>query len=225
MPPELARAKHPKGAGPKNTEIELKYGLNKRQYDRLRSLLKHQQKKVSKQLNIYFDDRRRSLQRKGSALRIRIANGKSAHLTVKFRKLVQRSAPKGLKVRAEYEVRIPVPKAKALMGGKAKILDLRCHPMRRLRRRLGKSSDISLGPIGKIRTTRHKFRWHNGLVLELDHFTIGHRHYYELEVETAHPIRTDRKIRQFFKENALPVRPELQSKLARLLKVLDKQKG
>lgn len=212
-------------AGGKTFERELKYELNKKDYARLLQLFKPISRPPQKLVSYYFDAPNLPLRQERFGLRVRIIDGKRALLTLKH-PATHRShdVPNGFKVRQEEEVGIPLTIAKALIRRRRKITELGLSPVRSLRRIFPNGDLDKVNPLGSMKMERTMVPLVTGLQLEIDHFQVYQKHFYELEIETDRPIRTQKILRSFLRPYHISLRPLNRSKLECFLKAWKKRR-
>jgi uncharacterized protein YjbK len=166
-------------------EKELKLGLTRKGYETLFELA--DQKKSKVQENTYFDNPKHALRKGGAGLRIRIENGTKAIITLKCDlKKTRLEAKQGVHSRAEWEARIPVATAQALIQGTRNWTSLRKSHQAQMRAIFPEIEFHSLCKLGTLYTLRSPLRLgrYQG---ELDYWTAHGKTFYELEVECANP--------------------------------------
>jgi hypothetical protein len=100
----------------------------------------------------------------------------------------------------------------ALRRGRRSPLDLTNEVARRARAIL---EGRSLVVLGDVVLYRYRRCW-NGLVLELDRFTIGRVSRYEVEIEHPDPEAVRKRLRPYFRKLRIPWRPRLRTKVSYL---------
>ena len=211
-----------KRAVAKNTEIELKYALVESEYKKLLRYFLPQRPSIERQKNVYFDTPTSALRKKRYALRIRVSDNAKAKLTLKHPKKVKTKGPRAVKIRAEHECPIPLPKAQKIQRGRLAfdvIAGLK--PVQIVTKAFKRMPLADLKPVGIVSTRRRNFKW-NGMELTLDAFVINGHRFWELEVETEAPVTTDRLLQSFLHERSIPVRTDVPSKYGRLKRILGK---
>lgn len=200
-------------------EKELKYELNRAQYQKLLRELKPQREKRLRLVNYYFDDPNLRLRKKRYALRIRIIDGKTVYFTLKYPGKTPHKGPRSLKVRYEHEIKIPMNLAKSLLKGRKHITDVDLGPLRILRKHLGKGILSKVGPLGLIECRRTVFTLprNPSFELEIDRCKIFNKKFYEVEVETNRPTRADKLIRELLDDVGIPYHPITRSKFGRFI--------
>lgn len=209
----------------KTFERELKYELNKQDYTRLLQLFKPISLPPQKLVSYYFDAPNLPLRHRKFGLRVRIIDGKRAFLTLKH-PATHRShgAPKGFKIRREEQVCIPLTVARALIRKRRKITKLGLSPVRSLRRVFPNGDLDKVSPLGSMKMERTLVPLNIGLQLEIDHFRVYRKHFYELEIETDRPMRTQKVLRSFLRPHHIPLKPLNRSKLECFLKAWEKRR-
>jgi uncharacterized protein YjbK len=194
------------------TEIEWKLGLSRRDYARLLRAL-GPGAPVRRSHNRYWDTADRWLRRSGCGLRLRSVPGAPAILTFKYPAPDHASSSvAGTHRRGESECRVSPEDALALRRGRRSPLDLTNEVARRARAIL---EGRSLVVLGDVVLYRYRRCW-NGLVLELDRFTIGRVSRYEVEIEHPDPEAVRKRLRPYFRKLRIPWRPRLRTKVSYL---------
>jgi uncharacterized protein YjbK len=204
-------------------EKELKYALSAKAYARLIATMAGSRSKTVSQHNVYFDDARKSLRRKRFGLRVRLIDGKTAKMALKFPAGPQASRTAGYKVRHEIESAVSARVARALVAGRAQIATVNTAPVRYLRTVFSPQVLRDLIPFADLRTERTMVPFRSGLKLEIDRCVAFGKVFYELEIETETPVTTDRAIRKQLEKLEIRCRPLRRSKLARVFSLLRQQ--
>ncbi len=197
-------------------EQELKYALTQKQYGKLLQFALGEPKH---QINVYFDDTRRSLKKAGAGLRIRIQKPDHAFLTLKHSpKGTPAKARAGWHERLEWEVRLPLPVARAVCRGRRAICSLRQGPIQALRKLLPSLDIQTVQPLGNLETWRSpiqigRFRG------DLDQWKVSDNLFYELEVETSQRQTADKAVRKLFSELGIAVKMRRTTKLQTFFKL------
>ena len=197
-------------------EIELKYRLDRWGHEKLRRAFSGRWKRL-RTVSYYFDTPKLYLKKNRIGLRIRIIDGRRAMLTAKFPMAPTNGGPRALKIRREYEVPIPLSRAKSLIRGTRHFLAETSLPIVKLKSQIPIQEMALLTTLGRMNMSRAKASV-EGLPLELDRWQVFGRNYYELEVETRNADRAHREVQDLLKSLGIPCRPEGTSKLARFLK-------
>ncbi len=205
-------------------ETELKYALTKTEYNILKKQLDSFPHKTQLQTNYYFDSLSLRLQTKKIGLRIRTSGSNPPVLTLKFPKPSKKSLITSLKIRYEYEANLSIRETKDILAGKKRISTLSSLPLEILKTKIQPALMNRLINLGSLQTQRTLYRYSHGQALELDQSKFFNQKFYELEVETTTPRKTDRLIKKIFTENGIKYRAEKISKLERFLKEWKKQK-
>lgn len=204
-------------------EIELKLLLGPDDFERLRARL-GPAREIVRQTNHYFDTEDRRLGRSGWGLRLRdedAATGRRAWLTLKQ----GGQETDDFSVRPEYDRRLDPAELERLVGDRqalaAAARELAGEPVP-----LPESG--SLVELGRLVNHRHRHPMpgHEDRVVELDH-TIWpdgtESHELELEVDALGQIESARaQLRRLFEELGIEWQPGHESKLARLVAMLDR---
>lgn len=206
----MARTKAP-------LEKELKYLLKRQEYEKLIRVSRKRILTKIKQTNIYFDDSSLRLRKNKIGLRVRLENGKDCTLTLKEPSKLKSKKVPSLKVRHEWESRLPLSLAKELINGKVFIGSVNKKPISILRKRIPIKQLSKIRALGAIQTVRTLVQADKDTVLEIDKYTIFQKRFYELEVETQTPEKTDRLVRHLFSKHGISCRPITKSKLGRFL--------
>lgn len=199
-------------------EKELKYGLTKAEYRKLARAIRPVLEKTEQQDNHYVDHPRLRLRTKKIGLRVRITNRHSATLTLKQSLNARsKSGPAALKVRKEWEYDLPLGAARATLRDPQKLMRLKNRIPSIIRKAVPKKTWENLTVLGTLSNTRHTARPHKDFKIELDHYQLFSKNYYEVELESTRPEQADLWIRGWLHSLGVDVRPRRTSKLRRFL--------
>ena len=174
---------------------------------------------LSRQINYYFDVfPELPFSRHRIGIRIRNQNG-NYFLTIKFPAQGNRQK-RGFHVQEEWESALSRESAQKVIRGKTTLTSLRARPIQILKKNGAKLPLKNIHRVGSMKNVRYRLEYPGPLFLELDHFTIGKKHFYEAECETSRPKSDLKAIRALWRTTKIPLRAEGRSKLARFLLVL-----
>lgn len=205
-------------------EQELKYSLTPEEHEKLLHSLRKLKRIRKVQTNVYFDTTDLDLRKKRIALRVRFyRDAPAAILTFKRATSGRSSSMKGFKQREEQEITISLAKARKMVKGFS--LGLLAPQIKNLLKKEFSSETLSeVKPLGRVQNKRVLIHILPRLILEVDHYTVFGRHFYELEIETSRPKAVDQWVRKTFKKNKIKYKPEETSKLKRFLEIWEKKK-
>ncbi|MCB0418708.1 MAG: CYTH domain-containing protein [Bdellovibrionaceae bacterium] len=204
-------------------EKELKYGLTESEYKKvLRSLRSHIASR-EEQDNYYIDNPRLRLRSKKIGLRVRITNKRHATVTLKQSFVpTGKTGPRALKVRKEWEYSLPLGAARAVLRDPQKVLRLNNHIPTILQQQLKKTHWEKLEVLGCLSNLRYTATPHPKFKVELDHYKLFSKNYYEIELESTRPKEADTWLRAWLHEKGIELHPRRTSKLRRFLLELKK---
>ena len=205
-------------------ENELKYLLTEADFTKLKRYLKTVYPfSIKTQRNYYFDTSNLELRAKKIGLRIRYENkSRTPILTLKFPAKSTVRALRAFRSRNEIEAKLNSKLAVGLLKARISFNQIKLPPIALLNSMVAASLIESMIPLGSMVNSRIKFKWTNGLVLELDRFKIFDQIFYELELETDKPKRGDLLVRELFKDLKIRYKPSGKSKLARFIELKKK---
>lgn len=204
-------------------EKELKYFLSREDYNKLLRVSKKRVIKTVRQTNYYFDDETLFLRKHKIGLRLRIEDGRHGTVTLKEPSRQTSTKIPKLKIRHEWEAKIPLTIAKEICKEKRAITSLSHKPIKILKTRLSKDSFNDISLLGSVKTVRTFVSADSKVVLEVDKFKMFRKRFYELEVETQKPETADRVVRELFKKHKIKCRPITKSKLGRFIDLWKKE--
>lgn len=195
----------------KNFEKELKYGLSKRDFEKLFAASKR--RKTKTQINTYFDTSDQALRKIGAGLRVRIEDDKRAYLTLKCATpQTAASVKRGRHLRREWECRLELREAKRLRARKMRMGALKSPVHRRIEALIpGVAERVRV--IGTVITRRSPIRL-GPFHAELDAWRVGKRKFYELELETTALAQAEKTLREHFRSLGIRAKPRASTKLA-----------
>lgn len=205
-------------------EKELKYYLDRKSYERLLKICGKKILKRDQLITYFFDDKKLNLRKNRFGFRLRTNGGRAATLTLKYPDKRASKGPAGFKVRREFEVRIPLTKAKDVLKGKLPVYELKAAPIRVLKRHFRKDYLEKIRLLGAMKTRRTLARLDPNFRVEIDKYEFFGKRFYELELETDRPHEAADTVREWLKSHDIPYIPLVQSKLSRFLDAWQKQK-
>jgi uncharacterized protein YjbK len=204
-------------------EKELKYFLNREDYIKLLRVSKKRVIKKVRQTNYYFDGPRLQLRKRKIGLRLRIEDGQIGTITLKEPSRRHSIKVPKLKVRHEWETKVPLELAKDILKEKRAITSLRYKPIQILKNRLSYKSFNNISLLGSVKTIRTFVAAESDVLLEIDKFKMFQKRFYELEVETQDPELADKVVRTLLKKHKIKCRPITKSKLGRFIDLWKKE--
>ncbi|MEZ4750058.1 MAG: CYTH domain-containing protein [Bdellovibrionota bacterium] len=207
-------------------EKELKYGLTESEYKKILRSLRSHIKSREQQDNYYLDNPRLRLRSKKIGLRVRITNRRHATLTLKQSFTpAGKAGPRALKVRKEWEYPLPLGAARAVLRDPQKVLRLNNPIPVILRQQIKKNHWEKLVVLGCLSNLRYTATPHPKFKIEVDHYKLFSKDYYEIELESTRPREADIWLRAWLQERGIELHPRRTSKLRRFLLELKKSQA
>ncbi|MCB0404103.1 MAG: CYTH domain-containing protein [Bdellovibrionales bacterium] len=207
-------------------EKELKYGLTESEYKTVLRSLRSHIKSREEQDNYYLDNPRLRLRSKKIGLRVRITNRRHATLTLKQSfSPTGKSGPRALKVRKEWEYALPLGAARAVLRDPQKVLRLNNRIPIILRQQIKRNHWEKLAVLGCLSNLRYTATPDPRFKVELDHYKLFSKNYYEIELESTRPKEADRWLRAWLHGKGIELHPRRTSKLRRFLLELKKRQA
>lgn len=206
-------------AGPQ-LEVELKYELSRKEYQKLLSVVRDSIFRETDYRSYYFDTKKGALKKAGLNIRLRIDDDRAV-LTVKSQASVQIKDRLPVKARWELDKTLALERAEAIADGSVPFGSLRLDVIQKLREQFDGDLD-KVKILGSIPSHRTVARLDDGTEIEVDRFTIAGDELYEVEIEFAQGAEKaiHKKMKRFFEANGIRWKFSPSSKRSRLLESL-----